>query len=94
MLPHHRHDGFSVRNFTNVNYYYKLGYDIDYIFITENPDLDFSEQKIIFPEINFIKINPETSELKNTLIGKVVYWLGFPSTIFLNLLFNYRKPLN
>ncbi len=94
MLPHHRHDGFSVRNFTNINSYYKLGYDIDYIFITENIDHDFSEQKIIFPEINFIKINPETSELKDTLTGKVVYWLGFPSTILLNLIFNYRIPLN
>tara|TARA_Y100001980_G_C14556184_1_gene346787 strand:+ start:7323 stop:8552 length:1230 start_codon:yes stop_codon:yes gene_type:complete len=94
MLPHHRHDGFSVRNFTNINSYYKLGYDIDYIFITENIDHDFSEEKIIFPEINFIKINPETSILKNTLTGKFVYWFGFPSNTLLNLIFDYRIPLN
>ena len=45
MLPHHRHDGFSVRNFTNLNFYHKLGYRIEYIFVTENSDPDFSKQK-------------------------------------------------
>ena len=93
MLPHHRHDGFSVRNFTNLNFYYKLGYRIEYIFITKNSDPDFSKQKRIFPEVKFLKINPETSELKDTLIGKLVYWLGFPCSILLDLSFNYRIPL-
>ena len=70
-----------------------MGFSVEYIFLSENKNPDFKKQEKYFQNINYTVVNPCRSKYKNTLIGKLVYWLGFPYSILLDLSFNYRIPL-
>ena len=60
-----------------------MGYSIEYIFLSKNKNPDFKKQEKYFEKINYTVVNPYLSKYKNTLIGKLVYWLGFPTPSFL-----------
>ena len=70
-----------------------MGYSIEYIFLSKNKNPDFKKQEQYFQNINFTVVNPRQSKYKNTFIGKLIYLSGLPSRELLDLLFNYRKPL-
>ena len=94
MLPYHRHDGFSIRNFTNLLHYHSLGYNIKYVFLSQNTTPEISSENLIIPNLKYSVLNTENNFNEKSAFRLLIYLFGIPSSRFLDSLFNYRTVLD